>query len=500
MALTPYMSLDLPVPTVTLGPEWAEQLNAALEFIDAHDHTSGKGRLITAAALNINDDVAINSNNLVGARSYNMQNLGTPIGDPSDLRSIYAVNGELYFNDGSGNQVQITDSGGINASTIGGIGGDYAPPAAVNYNSISKSYLFYQNSTSGLRAKLDTSDILLRDDVVGANAITLKSPVSLAAAYDFRFPNALPVANRVLQISSTGDVDPVLITDSLVSPEALTGASIADASITVDKFAPLTAVTQLYKETFTANGTWTRPSYVDNVIVRIIGGGGGGGGGAGGDVALPVSAASGGSGARINTVVLPVSGASYTVTVGAGGAGGTGGNANADDSTNGSNGGDSIFSGTGVTYTAKGGTGGLRGLINSGVSAGVGGLVSLFNSTHKSGQSGTGTTTGVAGTNGSAGESSEFAAGGTFGLGGDAFGGIAGGGGGGGGASLGAGGAGGNGSGGTQTSTAGAAGSNYGAGGGGGGGAASAGAADPGKNGGAGAPGLVEIYYSLKNA
>jgi hypothetical protein len=112
------MSLDLPVPTVTIGPDWAEQLNAAIEFVDAHDHTTGKGQLITSAAININDDLSINSQNLQNARSYNMQNLGAVIGGPTDLRSIYSVLGELYYNDGLGNQIQLTAGGALNASTI----------------------------------------------------------------------------------------------------------------------------------------------------------------------------------------------------------------------------------------------------------------------------------------------------------------------------------------------------------------------------------------------
>ena len=91
MSTTPYMLLELPVVTVTLGPEWAELLNAALEVIDDHDHTPGKGRLITAAALNINDDVSAGGNNITSARSFNMQNNGSPLAGATDVRSLYRV-------------------------------------------------------------------------------------------------------------------------------------------------------------------------------------------------------------------------------------------------------------------------------------------------------------------------------------------------------------------------------------------------------------------------
>jgi hypothetical protein len=361
------MSLDLPTPTVTLGPEWAEQLNAALEFIDAHDHTAGKGRPITSAALNINADLPLNTSNLLNARSYNFQNLGGPIAGPADIRSLYVANGELYYNDGDGVQIQLTDNGGLNASTIGGIGGDYGPPAAVNYNSISKAYLFYQNSTTGLRAKLDTADILLRDDVVGANAITLKSPTSLAAPYDFRFPNALPLQDSVLRISPTGDVDPVLVTDPLLAVDAVTNTKIianavtttkiADDNVTAAKIAPAANVATLVRESFTASGTFTKPAGMlgDLVVIRGFGGGGGGAGGS------SPSGTSGGGGAgsleKVVALKLAAASTSFSVTVGVGGTAGIVG-------SSGGSGGDSIFTDTTAStelYRWTGGAGGTVG-------------------------------------------------------------------------------------------------------------------------------------------
>lgn len=503
MAITPYMSLDLPVPTVTLGPEWAEQLNAALEFIDAHDHTAGKGRLITSAALNINDDVALNNHNLTLARSYNMANLTSPIALPADLRSLYAVNGELYFNDGDGNQIQITDAGGLNASTIGGIGGDYGPPAAVNYSSISKSYIFYQNSTSGLRGKLDSADILLRDDVVGANAITLKSPTSLAAAYDFRFPNALPGSTQPLLISSAGDVDPGTITEAMVTPLTLTDASIQDASITNVKFAPTQVVTGMVKETFLASGTWTRPAGVDVAIFKVVGAGGGGGGGGGYAATGPEIGAGGGGGGAAGQVILQaysVAQSSYTITVGTAGAGGAKGTQLVDGFSGGS-GTDSIVSAADVSITARGGVGG-----GGGQQGGLGGggtrfdgFTSLTTMTYRAAGGASGATPGNAGSNGSAGESSPYATGGAVSTGGAAGASGAGGGGGGGAACIGDGGSGGN-AGNSGSPSAGGAGAGYGSGGGGGGGATNTIApSNDSTAGGAAAPGIVEVYYAAPN-
>jgi len=43
MSVTPNMNMTLPIPTVTLGPEYANQNNAAFLVTDSHDHSSGKG-------------------------------------------------------------------------------------------------------------------------------------------------------------------------------------------------------------------------------------------------------------------------------------------------------------------------------------------------------------------------------------------------------------------------------------------------------------------------
>ena len=59
---TSFLNLTLPTVTVTLGPTWATQINAAFEVIDEHDHTSGKGVQIPTAGLNINDDLDFNDN------------------------------------------------------------------------------------------------------------------------------------------------------------------------------------------------------------------------------------------------------------------------------------------------------------------------------------------------------------------------------------------------------------------------------------------------------
>ncbi len=114
-------------------------------------------------------------------------------------------------------------------------------------------------------------------------------------------------------------------------------------------------------QTFTAGGTWTKPTGVTNVRVIAIGGGGGGGSGRKGALA---SARIGGCGGfRANyvdtTFVASDLASTVTVAIGTGGAGGASQTTNSTNGNNGTAGGDTTF-GTYLTsyggYAGNGGT------------------------------------------------------------------------------------------------------------------------------------------------
>lgn len=111
---TPNMALDLPVVSTTLGPEWASLLNAALELVDAHDHSSGKGSQVTPAGILVNALFNMNSQNLTTANSYGLANRTSA--DTSNLGSIQRLNGNLYWITPAGASVQITDGSSLNNS------------------------------------------------------------------------------------------------------------------------------------------------------------------------------------------------------------------------------------------------------------------------------------------------------------------------------------------------------------------------------------------------
>lgn len=330
MATTPNMNLVLPTVTVTLGPEWAELLNTALTRVDEHDHTSGLGKRITPAALNINGDLTVNTNHITDLKSVRFTDQAAVLAEPDDLRSVYAVAGDLYWNNGSGTPVQITSGNSVNVSTSGGIAGDYASSSAiVEYLNSDETYFFGVTSTT--TAHLNAKTLKLGTPLRTSNGVFLKTQASMPASYDMTLPPSLPVSDKFLTIGSSGQVGAdlwintsefeVVSNDINLKDDGIATAKIQDDAVTIDKI-PDSAVPKLQVETFTSSGTFTPKADVAQVIVE---GSGGGGGGAGGTQL--VGGGGGGSGAPFVLASVTVTPSTpVTVTIGGAGAGGAAAN------------------------------------------------------------------------------------------------------------------------------------------------------------------------------
>lgn len=110
---------------------------------------------------------------------------------------------------------------------------------------------------------------------------------------------------------------------------------------------------------FTANGTWTCPAGVSEVLCIGWGGGGGGGGGGFGTAGANLYATGGGGGGssqRVSQRIAVTPGTTYNVNVGAGGSGGAGNSFGADGSPT------TLTSGASTLFAAAGGQGGGRGI------------------------------------------------------------------------------------------------------------------------------------------
>src|SRR6185312_16447390 len=109
---SPNMGIVLPVNGITTSPTWGATLQAALQStVDAHDHSAGKGVKITPAGMNISSDLAFGSNNATLLRSARFAAQTSPLsGAGADIGAAYVAGVDLYYNDLSGNQIQITKS------------------------------------------------------------------------------------------------------------------------------------------------------------------------------------------------------------------------------------------------------------------------------------------------------------------------------------------------------------------------------------------------------
>jgi hypothetical protein len=268
---TPYMGLDLPVPTVTVGPAYASMLVAAFETVDEHDHTTGKGTPIPSAAIDINADLPFNEFNVTNLRTARMVNHGAALGTPSDLGCVYVAAGNLYYNNAAGQQIQLTAGGALNAASIGGIGGDYATSSAsVFYTDATKTYTFWQAAnTAGL---IDCGAITIRDTGASANGVTLQAPSGLAASYALTFPAALPASTKIVTIDAAGAVAAVYDADNSTIEISSSTLRLKDGGVTNAKIANSTITRAKLSTTFNiASSSSVTFSTTSQTLVAVTG-------------------------------------------------------------------------------------------------------------------------------------------------------------------------------------------------------------------------------------
>lgn len=204
------MGLSIPTVSVAPGPTWATLLDSCLTVIDAHTHNSGSGVQITSSGLNINADLTVGSNNLTSIRSSRFTAQASPLALTTDLGCVYVSGVDLYYNDISGNQVRITQSGAV-AGTPGSIA-NLVSPASASWVSASSSFVW--QSAANTSAYMDCSSIIMRNLTASSNALTLQAP-TLSSNYSITLP-ALPASDALMTIASTG-----IITSSTANLAAL---------------------------------------------------------------------------------------------------------------------------------------------------------------------------------------------------------------------------------------------------------------------------------------
>jgi hypothetical protein len=242
MATNPTPNMDLPVPTVGVesGPQWAADVNSCFTLIDGHNHASGSGVQINPNGININSDLPINNNNLTQLKSSRYTSQGSPLSGGTDLNCTYVSDVDLYYNDGNGNQVRITQSGNV-AGTPGSIS-NLTSPASASYNSVSETFVW--QSAANTPANLDAGSVIFRDVIANSNGITVSPPSSLPSNYTLTLP-ALPAMKNFMTLDASGnmsapwnvDNSTITINSNTIEVPAggITTTQIADSNVTQPK-------------------------------------------------------------------------------------------------------------------------------------------------------------------------------------------------------------------------------------------------------------------------
>jgi hypothetical protein len=308
---SPNMSLIIPNVSQEFGPAYAQDINSSLGTLDSHNHSPGNGVQITPAGLNINTDLTFLSNNATRLRSARFTlypNIGAFGATASDVACLLAVGVDLYYIDGSGNQIQITKSGFVNsgAGSISGLSG--FPNASASYNGGTGTFVWDQGISQA--ANMDAATLIIRYPgsypTPAGNYIALQAPTTLATGYALTFPNTLPGVNNSWMVSTTAGSESWIAADNstltvssnqlIVAPagitttqiasatilgsniaaSTITDTNIASATITVDKLAAMTVGQSVGVNGFarspscgTYNQSTSGPSDVTNLNITI---------------------------------------------------------------------------------------------------------------------------------------------------------------------------------------------------------------------------------------
>lgn len=264
---TQYMELVLPIPTEEPGPDYAFDINEAMVQIDQHDHSVDKGTPVTPAGMNINIDLEFNDNNATELRSSRYEVQASPISGGSDLGCTYVSGVDLYYNDVNGNQIRITQSGGV-AGTPGSIG-NLVSPANVTYVSGSQTYVF--QSSTATAGNIDCGSVTIREVLANAKGITLSSPASLVSNYTLTFPAGLPASTKFLTVDASGNIGDAYDVDNSSLQVVASVIGVKAQGITRPLLSPLGQVSSSAASVFSTSSVTLIPVTNLSKVISVSG-------------------------------------------------------------------------------------------------------------------------------------------------------------------------------------------------------------------------------------
>lgn len=227
----PNMSIVLP----TVGGDtnaWGTEVNAALQILDPHDHSPGKGPRVPTTGIGINADLTM--------AGFGLTNLGraafsaiTALATGSKALFVNSADNELYWRSNAGVNVKLTSGSTLNVSLVGGILGDYASVGAeVAYDDSLDRYTFKQQGSPKPWARMASGPIRLFEfNTTEAVGVEIACAAALASNYTITLPAAPPASTQLMQMSSAGAVSVSnTLTVTLAASAGLSGAGTVDFS------------------------------------------------------------------------------------------------------------------------------------------------------------------------------------------------------------------------------------------------------------------------------
>jgi len=245
---SPNMGLPIPAVGVDPGPQWAVDINSCLTLLDQHNHTPGSGVQIPTAGISVNSDFPFNDYNLTTIRSARFQAQGSPLSLPADLGCLYVSGADLYYNDTSGNQVRITQSGSVVGPT-GSISGLNAP-ASASYVAINQTFVW--QSAAATSADMDFGSATFRNITPSSNGVTVSPPASIGSNYSLTLPT-LPSQTNIMTLDTSGNIVGAFYPDGSTIAVAGQVLKVPDQGITATQIANNTiTASQIANNTITA--------------------------------------------------------------------------------------------------------------------------------------------------------------------------------------------------------------------------------------------------------
>lgn len=242
---TANMGLILPTIGTDTGLTWEQSMNANSQTLDNHNHTAGQGNQIPPAGININTSLPFNNQQATSLQAAVFQAQNSLI----TQKALYVSGVDLYYNDGSGNVIQMTTGGAVNATSSGISSGNATASFVASVLTVKA------NSTTP--ANISGGSVLIGNNVSNSKFLTLQPPNAMAADYAVTLP-ALPGSQSFMSIDASGNMTGYAAVSGGIGTSNLANGAVTNAK--------LAALNYAYS---TSCGTYTTSSVVPAQITNL---------------------------------------------------------------------------------------------------------------------------------------------------------------------------------------------------------------------------------------